>query len=134
MPAEGGGIKKNIRAAQAGEARAFWIPLVPADQHADPAVPRVEVGKTQIARREIKLLVVKWIVGDVHLAIKPNQRAVRVEHPGRIVIKPGGPALEDRSDDHDAKVARALAERFGGRARNRLRGLAKIRGCFTAST
>ena len=117
MPADGRGIEKNIRAAQAREARAFGIPLVPADQHADPAVARVEVGEAQIAGREIKLLVVERIVGDVHLAVEAQQRAIGVEHRRRVVIKAGGAALEERSDDDDAQIrARACrALRWSGR-------------------
>src|SRR5579859_3408738 len=132
MPADGGGIEKNIRPAQAAKARAFGIPLIPANQNADPAVARVEVGETQIARREIKLLVVERIVWDVHLAIKPEQRAIGVEHYRRIVIKTGGAALEDRRDDDDVQLARELAERFGGGTGDRF-GQVKIVGIFFAA-
>ena len=117
MPADGRGIEQNVRAAQAGEARAFRIPLVPADQHADAAVARVEIGKAQIAGREIKLFVVERIVGDVHLAIDAQQRAVGVEDRGGVVVQAGGAALEERSDDHDAELARPAcpALRWKGR-------------------
>ena len=37
MPADRGGIEQNLRALQRGQARAFGIPLVPADQRADSA-------------------------------------------------------------------------------------------------
>ena len=80
------------------------IPLVPADQHADAAVARVEIGEAQIARREIELLVVERIVGDVHLAVDAQQRAVGVEHGGRVVIQPGGAALEERRDDDHVEL------------------------------
>src|SRR5258708_16667202 len=38
MPADGRGIKKNVRSLQRGQARAFGIPLVPADQSPHAAV------------------------------------------------------------------------------------------------
>ncbi len=37
MPADRRGIEKQLCALQGGEPRAFGIPLVPADQRADPA-------------------------------------------------------------------------------------------------
>ena len=37
MPADGGGIEQNARALQRRQARAFGIPLVPADERADAA-------------------------------------------------------------------------------------------------
>ena len=49
----------------------------------------------------------------MHLAIDAEQRAVGVENRGGIVIKTGGAALKERSDDHDAQLARQLAQRFG---------------------
>ncbi len=97
MPADGRGIKQNVRATQAREARAFRIPLIPADQHADAAVARVEIGKSEIAGREIKFFVIERVVGDVHLAINAQQRAVGIEHRRRVVVEAGGAALEERS-------------------------------------
>ena len=132
MPADGRGIEKNIRAAQARQARAFGIPLVPADQHTDSAVPRIEIRKTQVAGREIELLVVERIVRNVHLAVKPEQRAIGVEHRRRVVIEPGGAALEDRRDDDHAQLASELAERLGCRAGNRLSQIEAL-GIFFAA-
>src|SRR5580700_1400128 len=42
MPANRRGIKNNVGAAEARQARAFRIPLVPAHQHADAAEFRIE--------------------------------------------------------------------------------------------
>ena len=60
---------------------------------------RVERAEAEIARREVVLLVVERIVGDVHLAVEAEQRAVGVEDGGRVVIEPGGAPLEQRRDD-----------------------------------
>ena len=90
MPADGGGVKKNFRALQRGQPRGFGIPLVPANQHADFAVarrPRLEAG---VAGCEIKFLVIKRVVGNVHLAVAAEQRAVGVNHGGGVVIDTGG--------------------------------------------
>ena len=38
MPADGGRIKKDLRALHRGQPRGFGIPLVPANQHADFSV------------------------------------------------------------------------------------------------
>ena len=50
---------------------AFGIPLVPADEHADLAVARVEGVKAEVAGGEVVLLEIERIVGDVHLAVEP---------------------------------------------------------------
>ena len=113
MPADGRGIEQDVRAAQAGQARGFGIPLVPADQDGDAAVARVEAGEAQIAGREIKFLVVERVVGDVHLAVDAEQRAVGVDHRGGVVIEAGGAALEERGDDDHAQLGGQLAERLG---------------------
>ena len=76
MPADGGGIEEDLGALQRGEARAFGIPLVPADERADAAVRRVDGLESEIAGREVELLVVERIVGDVHLAIDADDGAV----------------------------------------------------------
>jgi hypothetical protein len=39
------GIEQNLRAAERREARAFGIPLVPADQRSDPRIARVETAE-----------------------------------------------------------------------------------------
>src|SRR5437660_705189 len=50
MPADAGGIKNYVRAAESCEPRAFGIPLVPADLHAHARVLGVEIRETKIAR------------------------------------------------------------------------------------
>ena len=122
MPADGRGIKQNVRAAQAGKPRAFRIPLVPADQHADAAVARVEIGKAQIARREIEFLVVERIVGDVHLAV--DARAARRRRRGRRPCcdkarRRGARRATRRSTT--SQLARQLAQSFGARGRESAR-------------
>ena len=69
MPADRGRIKQYLCALERRQSRALGIPLVPADQRADPACLRVEGAEAEIARGEVELLVIKRIVGDMHLAV-----------------------------------------------------------------
>src|SRR5207249_1591462 len=69
MPADRRREKKNLRAAQRSEPRAFGIPLVPADADADARELRLPREEAKVARREVKLLVVSRVVRNVHLAI-----------------------------------------------------------------
>jgi hypothetical protein len=120
MPADGRGVKENVSALESGEPGGFRIPLIPTDEHADSAEAGVEGSEAQVARREIVLLVVKRIVGDVHLAKDAEERAVGVEDSGRVVIDTGRATLKERGDNDGARFAGDLAETLGGRSRNRL--------------
>src|SRR6266478_407744 len=76
MPSDGRGIKKNACSLQRREARAFGIPLVPADEGAELSGGGVEGLEAEIAGSEIKFFVVKRIVGNVHLAVDAAQHAI----------------------------------------------------------
>ena len=73
VPADGGRVEEHGGALQRGQPRALGIPLVPADQRADPAGPGVEGPEAQVARREVELLVEGRVVGDVHLAVEARR-------------------------------------------------------------
>ncbi len=105
---------------QRGEPRGLRVPLVPADAGADRAVLRGERAEAEVAGREVELLVVVGIVGDVHLAIDAGGRAVGVEDDRRVVVQPGRAALEQRADDDDAVFLGGGGEGFAGRTGNRL--------------
>ena len=53
--------------------------------------------EAEVARREIKLFVVKRIVGNVHLAILAGNLAVSVDDHSRVVINAGGALFKKRS-------------------------------------
>ena len=53
MPADGGGIEQDLGALQRGQARAFRIPLVPADQRAHAADVGVESAEAEVAGSEV---------------------------------------------------------------------------------
>src|SRR5262249_399193 len=78
MPADAGGIEDDLRATERGNARAFRIPLVPTNLHADLSILGVEVRKAEIAGSEIKFFVIERIVGDVHFAVFAEEAAVGV--------------------------------------------------------
>src|ERR1043165_3359695 len=94
VPADRRGIEQDGGALQGGETRAFGIPLIPADQRADASHAGVERAKSQIAGREVELLVVRRVVGNVHLAVHPQEPAVRVDHRGAVMVQPRRAPLE----------------------------------------
>src|SRR5438128_2672723 len=94
MPADGCWVKNNLRAPQCRKPRRFRIPLVPANADADLSLRRFPCLKPQITRSEVKLFVVKGIVGNMHLAIFTEQFAVRVDNCGCVVIDAGAALLE----------------------------------------
>ncbi len=96
MPADGGGIEEDFGAGERRQACPLRIPLVPADERGDAPGARVERGEAQVARREIELLVVGRVVGDVHLAVEAEQLPVGVEDRGAVVVQARRPPLEDR--------------------------------------
>ncbi len=98
MPADAGGIKNHLSALQRGEARALWIPLIPADLNADAAIGGVEIRESQIAGREIKLFVIQRIIGDVHLAVFAEKRAIGVQDGAGVVVNAGGAPFEQGND------------------------------------
>ena len=78
---------------------------------------RVEAGKAQVARREVKLLVVERIVGDVHLAIDAGEASRRRRGSRRCCDtgrRRGARRAKRRSPRRSSRGQ--LAQRLGGRA------------------
>jgi hypothetical protein len=68
--------------------------LVPADANADLAMrcwPRL---KPKIAWSEIKLLVIQWVVRNMHLAVFAEHVSIRANDYGGVVINAGAAFLE----------------------------------------
>src|SRR2546422_795800 len=78
-----------------------------------------EGAEAQVPGREVELLVVGRIVGDVHLAVDPQHAPVGVDNGGAVVVEAGGTALEHGHDYHDARLLRHPSHRLRGRPRNR---------------
>src|SRR5208283_2112045 len=127
MPSDGGGIKENACSLQSRKPRAFRIPLIPANQRAESSRCSIKSLEAQIAGREIKLLVVKRIIGDVHLAVGPAQHAIRIENRGGVVIKARRTFLEERRNQHDFILEGCGGKPLRGRAGDRLRKIEESR-------
>src|SRR4029077_2236389 len=110
MPADGGGIEKNLRAMQCCEPGRFGVPLVPAHTDANACEFRVPGPKTQVPRSEVELLVKKRIVRDMHLAVLPEIGSVGIDDCSGVVIDARRAALEKRSDDHRLELLRDLLQ------------------------
>src|SRR5215470_15062264 len=120
MPANGCGVEEDVGALQRRDARAFRIPLIPADEGSDFSDGGVEGLEAEIAGGEVELLVVERIVGDVHLAVEARDAAVLLNDGGGVVIEACGTAFEEGSDDDDFFLASDGAETLGTGARDRL--------------
>jgi hypothetical protein len=72
VPADGRGIEDDIGAGHGNQAGGFGIPLVPADEDAQPAEKRLECAEAEVAGGEVEFFVVAGVVGDVHLAVQPT--------------------------------------------------------------
>ena len=129
VPADGGGVEQNLRAAQSCEAGGFGIPLVPTDERGNPRETRIETAEAQIAWSEVIFLEVQRVVGDVHLAIESKQRSIGVDHECGVVVYTGRAPFEHRTHDHDSQLARQTREALAGGAGNRLRQIRQV-GAF----
>ena len=121
-----------MRSAQGGDARAFRIPLVPANLDANFSVFRIEIREPEITWREIKLFVVERVVGDMHFAVFAEEAAVRVEDRAGVVVDAGGTAFEERDDEDDFVFFRDSGERFRSWAGDRFGEVEQCRVLFAA--
>ena len=113
VPADGGGVEKGFGAVQCGDAGGLGVPLVPADEGSDGAVGGFESAEAEVAGGEVKLFVVEGVVGDVHLAVGAEERAVGLEDGGGVVVEAGGAALEEAGDEDDVFFAGYGGEEAG---------------------
>ena len=67
----GGGIDEQLCTLQCHQSCCFWIPLIPAYQYAQFTYRGLDGLESQVSRRKVELLVIAWVVGDVHLAVFP---------------------------------------------------------------
>ena len=119
-PADRRRVEQDLGTAQGREPCRLGVPLVPADEHADPAVASVPGAEAQVARGEVELLVVLRVVRNVHLPVLAQILPVGVHHGGRIVVDPLGALLEERGDDHHLELPSERHQPVGGRAGDRL--------------
>src|SRR3954469_14717975 len=94
VPADGCRIKQDLRNAEGGAAGGFRIPLIPTDADADFPARRVPAFEAEVAGSEIEFLVVQRVVGNVHLAVFPEQFAVAIDDDGGVVVETSAALLE----------------------------------------
>ena len=128
VPADRGRVEKDGGALQRGQARAFRVPLVPADERADAAGAGVEGLEPHVAGREVELLIEGRVVGDVHLAVEADAVGP-VEDDGAVVVEAGRALFEDGNHDRDAGLARDCGKFFRARPGDGL-GEVEERGVF----
>ncbi len=85
------------------------------------AALRAPRHETRVAGTEVELLLVAGAVGNVALAVDPQDRAVRVHHREAVVVGRAG-LLEERDRDRDAELPGE-----GGKARDRRMPLGGLR-------
>src|SRR5262249_40907357 len=85
---------------------------------ADLAAFRFPRLKTEIARREIKLLVVERVVGDMHLAIFPEHFSAGIDDRSSVVVEAGSALFEKRGHDYDLELACQFFQGSGRGPRN----------------
>ncbi len=78
-------------------------------------------AEPDVAGREVVLLIVGRVVGNVHLAVHTDYASVDVDRRGAVVVKTGRAALENGRDDHDPRLLRRFPERLRARPGDRLR-------------
>src|SRR3954467_2701292 len=130
MPAYRCRIEDDLGTSEGSESGSLWVPLVPADERAHASVIGIEGFEAEIARSEVELLVIQRIVGDVHLAIKPEDLAVGIDHHGGVVINAPCAFLKNGGNDRNLRLVRYFGENFCSRPRDRL-GQVEQRSVFS---
>ena len=118
LPTDRGRVNQNFCALHRRQPRRFGKPLVPANTHAYVTNRRLKALKTQIARREVKLLVEIRVVGDVHFSVGTQNRTVGLDHDRRIMKHASSAAFKYASDNHDFLLFSDLANSIGRWARD----------------
>lgn len=132
MPPDRGRIEEDGGACEGREPSTLRIPLIPADQSSYTPESSIEIEKARIARREVKLLEIQRVIGNVHLAIDPEHTAVGIDHCRGIVIQPRRAPFEQRRDHRYACLSGSAPDGFSGRTRNRLSKIEEFGILFTA--
>jgi hypothetical protein len=116
VPADGGGEEEDLGAFEGGEAGAFGIPLVPADEGADGAGGGAGGFEAEVAGGEVELFVVERVVGDVHLAVEVGDGAIFFDGDGGVVVQARRSPFEKAGYEDDAGLAADAGEDIGGGA------------------
>lgn len=110
VPTDCGGVEKNFSTAESCQACGLRVPLIPADEHPDLAVSSVPSSEPEIAWCEIEFFVKQRVVGNMHLAICPQHRAIGVDYGGGVMVEPRGSTFEKRCHDDGFSFSGDLCE------------------------
>ncbi|OAV64160.1 hypothetical protein Barb6_03365 [Bacteroidales bacterium Barb6] len=90
--------------------------MIPADEDAEAAKRCSNRFKARVARREVELLVIGRVVGNVHFAVDAGKGAVFFDDNGGIVIKSGRTFLKEGQNEDNAQFTCQCAVGFRGRS------------------
>ena len=114
---DGCGVDEQLGTLQGHQACGLRIPLVPADEHAQPSHTGVYRVEAQVAGGEVELLVVAGVVGNVHFPVGAGYVAVLVEYDSRVVVESQSSPLKQRGDNDHAQPSGQCTEEVGGGSR-----------------
>ena len=129
LPTDGGGVDEKFGTLQRHETGSFGVPLVPTNLYAEATDRGLDRVEAQVAWREVELLVVGRVIGDVHLAIGASDASILLEHHRSVVVKASCTTVKETGDQYDAAFAGDVAIELGAGAWNRL-GQIEVVGIF----
>ncbi len=121
--ADGRGIDEDVGTSECHQTCALGIPLIPTDLHAKLTNAGRDGVETEIARREIELLIIGRVIGDVHLTMNACDAAVTLEYNSGIVIEAWSTTLEETGDENNVMLTCQGTKEIGGRTWD---GLCKV--------
>jgi hypothetical protein len=105
MPANRCWIENNFRTAEGSQPCCLGVPLIPTNAHPDVAMSGSPCLKSEVSWCELKFLVIKRIIRDVHFAVSPKKFSIGIDDRRRVVIHTGSALLEERGDDDHPQLA-----------------------------
>ena len=98
---DSGRVEKHLCPLHSHQSGCLRIPLIPAHQHSQSPRTRVNRVETEVAGREVELLIVGRIVRNMHLSVFAGDGSVLLYYHGGIVVQPCGAPFEERRDNDD---------------------------------
>ena len=110
--AYGGGVYQQVGTCECHQAGSLRIPLVPAHKHSEAPHAGVDGVESEVARREVELLVIGRVVGDMHFAVFPGNASVAIYHHCCVVVESWCATLEEGCHDDNSQLTCEVAEIF----------------------
>ena len=80
-------VDEHICTLQCHKAGCFRIPLIPANKYTKTSYACVNWVESEIAWCEVELLIVSWIIWNMHLTIFTSNTTILLYHYGSVMIK-----------------------------------------------